>query len=325
MSAVLQQRSVAGTTTGTERLVTPVKPISTADGDLLVAWLSVRLPTSPTELLITPPTGWNLVGQIVDPTTNDTVHEIYFKIANSEPASWTWNWDQDQHGTIAVGRITGHDGTDQSVLVLTPSGTNHESGDMTLTQDDMLIIGEWVVEAGSGSWTEPAGFTSRNIHNTPGGTEGLTALLADKVQAVKGSTGKHTGVSTVSGKGVVSLIAIKDVTVTETFDISTGIKTNVVNGVDAQAGVEVLSGDVGARQGLRRLFVNCAGTVAVRIEDTAGKILFPEVTFPTAGGHIGPLDFEKGRFTGGIGLAINVKSDSVEVVSVQIESDVIQV
>jgi hypothetical protein len=69
-------------------------PTSANDNDLLIVMIAKQL--GDPEVIITPPIGWTLLpGSPQSPTGFQWAygHYIYYKLANSEPASYTWNFD----------------------------------------------------------------------------------------------------------------------------------------------------------------------------------------------------------------------------------------
>ncbi len=318
MPATIRSSSSAVTATAQDLTVTVTKPAGTVDGDLLVAFFALRNPKG----LITQPGGWELVNTVDVPPT-PTVGEfmqVYVKAAASEPADYKWSWTVDSQCAVGMLALDVHDNKDVVVGVATASGTSHKTSDTFFTTEpNMLMLAAYSVNIQS-SFTPPAGF-AENLDVQSGASNGITLMVCNDIQVAKGLTGQFEGVSAATETGVAFVIGIRDPTLTEKVNLETGVKVNIVNAVNASAGVEVLSVEVGLKQSLRRLFISSAGNAAVRIEDTAGRILFPDFIFTTNIRNFGPVDFEPRRFAGGIGLAINVKSDSNSDVSVQIEAD----
>lgn len=321
MSATIRATSPAVTSLETAMTLTVTKPAGTVDGDLLLAFFGERKIAG---TIIVPPPGWDEIAT-VDVEPGPTVGEfmkVYQRTARAEPADYTWTWDKNGQAGVIIAALDVHDGRDAVIGVATVNGTSHKTSvEFLTTEPDMLLLAAFMVNTQS-SFTPPAVF-AENEDVQSGPSNGITVMLCNKIQAARGFTGQFDATSANSQTGVAFIIGIRDPAVSEKVDLSTGIKSNVVNAVDASGGVEVLSLDIGAKQGLRRLLMTSAGGVTVRIEDTAGKKLFPDTTFPSSGGSTGQLDFERGRFTGGVGKAIEVKASNTTVVSVQIESDVI--
>ena len=117
---------------------------------------------------------------------------------------------------------------------------------------------------------------------------------------------------------------MRDPAVSEKFDVTTGVKTNNKSSIDASAGVEVLSADVNQRQSLNKVLISTGSSLQVKIVDTAGRILLPDIFFGTGGGTFGPVTFEKGQFKGGPGKAVNVQASGTMNISIQITGDVVE-
>lgn len=73
-------------------------PTSTVDGDLLVAYIFEGSGSGTP--VITPPAGWTAVGQIAD-IANSGFH-VFYRVANSEPANYTWTFHVSARGCGAI-------------------------------------------------------------------------------------------------------------------------------------------------------------------------------------------------------------------------------
>lgn len=321
MSATIRATSKAATSLSTDKAVTVAKPSGTVDGDLLLAFFSERKAAGTN---ITAPSGFTEIASVEVPPV-PTVGEftrVYRRIANAEPADYTWTWDVDGQAGVIMFALNVQDGVSVAVGVATASGTNHKTPDVFAAEPSMLLLAAYMVNIQS-SFTVPAGFVE-NEDVASGASNGITVMVCNKIQATRGNTGQFTGVSADAETGTALIVTVRDPAVSEKLDFKTGIKTNVLNATNVSAGVQILTGDVGFRQQLRTLFVSAVAATEVRIEDAAGRILVPDIRFGTGGGIFGPETFEKDQPIGGIGQAIEVKGTGTILVSTQISVKVVE-
>lgn len=96
--AFVNDADVTNGTAGTSIVVS--RPTGTTDGHVLVAFVAMtNLAT------VTPPAGWNLIGS-QDASTNTRI-AAYYKVASSEPTSWTWTLGSAQRNWGWVGAYSG--------------------------------------------------------------------------------------------------------------------------------------------------------------------------------------------------------------------------
>jgi hypothetical protein len=100
MALVIETTS--GPTAGTTTELTLTKPTGTADGNLLVACIA----SSTNFTVSAAPSGWTLDEDAKGQTPGIIV---YWKIASSEGASWTWTFGDTETSAGFVFRISGHD------------------------------------------------------------------------------------------------------------------------------------------------------------------------------------------------------------------------
>lgn len=138
------QSNQAGSTNG-GGAITTTKPTSTANGDLLIAHVSL----SRDNVTATAPTGWTLLTQISAGTANTFQYVktwLYYKIAASEPANYTWNFSGGISGSVTITRITGHDSiapiANIAYTVTDPQnfGTVHSAGSHIPNVPNSLIL-----------------------------------------------------------------------------------------------------------------------------------------------------------------------------------------
>ena len=150
-------------------------PTGTADGDVMVAFTTNNsLATDP----LTPPSGWTAIDGV---TSTNVRMEAFYRVASSEPASYTWTWAGAHNHDVVTLTYRGvqapsvdANATDSGVTVIdAPTVT-------TTGSDAMLVCG--ALHPNGGSWTETGGgMTGRR-------TSGRCCAF-DEVIASAGATG----------------------------------------------------------------------------------------------------------------------------------------
>lgn len=198
-------------------------PTGTVNPNVMVASIAVRGPSTST---ITAPAGWTFVR--TDTTTTGITENLatYWKVAENEPASYTWTFSGSTTG--AVGGILTFSGVDNGSVIdvsggQTVTGTANQSAfnvaapSITTTADNtMLVTAHAVASSGtSGSaWTPPTGMTEAVDRSSGSGTGGESIEMNHVVKASAGATGIKT--ATVAGhdgsEGVAQIIALRQTT-----------------------------------------------------------------------------------------------------------------
>lgn len=136
------------------------KPAGVLADDIMIASISV----GSSAIIVTPPSGWILVRQVVRSGTNSSTLQTYYRIASgSDPASYSWTFSGGTH-VGAVGGIAAFSGVDTVVPIADETGvatvnaTTHLANGLTsIKANSMLVtVHEY---ASSGTWTPPAGMT----------------------------------------------------------------------------------------------------------------------------------------------------------------------
>lgn len=181
-------------TSGTTVVVN--KPSGTADGDVLVAMVSIQAGSSPA---ITGPSGWTLVGTVAG-TSSATRTGVWTKVAGaSEPASYTWTSDLTIVGAVgAIARYTpAAPTTAPGVVDATAQGslaTPAVAPSVTATgNNDRLIC----LFSGATPGSTPSGMTQRVAID--GGNSGV--WIYDELLTAIGATGTRTWTSAGSSMG----------------------------------------------------------------------------------------------------------------------------
>jgi hypothetical protein len=182
-------------------LTLPV-PAGIAAGHVMVAALDVR--GGPT---ITAPAGWTLVRLDINGTV--VRQAVYYRVASSEPASYTWTFSSSQ---AAAGGIAAFAGVDTATPIaahggqVNPSSTSITAPSITAGAGSMLlgIFGTGPATA----ITPPAGMTERWEAKSTLGTYKATSEAATELWG-GGATGVRVATAANAGANVGQLVALK--------------------------------------------------------------------------------------------------------------------
>ncbi len=178
-------------------------PVGTANGDAMVAFVSVRTGSA----VPATPAGWNLI----DDDTNGPSSASYWRVASSEPASYTWVVTNavDSIGYIAT--YSGADGASpintSSVWNRLASTTNVTGTTITPSVNDCMIV--WMgASSNASTLSVPGGYNDRGIVTVLGGGP-MVGNLADLLQGSAAATGNLTGTAGTSANTQGELLAIQ--------------------------------------------------------------------------------------------------------------------
>lgn len=169
------------------------KPAATADGDALIAWF---LLSNTAQTISTVPTGWTLIHST---DTADAHFFAYWKIAASEPATWTWSaavTNQNAHGCLA---FSGADGTTpinaSDVTFLGTAGASVTTPSITPTVDNCMIAAVYAGDTASAgiTWASTGGNEHSDVY---GGSAQLTGAAYDYGTQGSAAAVSETGDST---------------------------------------------------------------------------------------------------------------------------------
>ena len=158
------------------------KPTNTVDGDFLLAGVVVDVSTAPT---ITPPAGWTVLHSSTIATR--TLFELYWKIASSEGASWTWTHSFAQRAAFCK-RFTGVDSATPEDTTYSVAQTNY-STPVTNSAITTATDGAAVIQVVSISY-DTTTFSSHSLTNRLAITGGI--CLDGDIQNTAGTTGSKT-------------------------------------------------------------------------------------------------------------------------------------
>ncbi len=183
------------------------RPTGTVDGDVLIAVVAWWVQT------LTPPSGWTQIGstQTWNVGGEDVFMRAYYRVASSEPASYTWGLSATND--IAVSIATYYNVDTGSVVDAQAGQTNASSTAMTapsvsptLSTDMLLFLGAAGSDsAGSATATPPAGMTERS--DATGGTW-IKAYIAEQLLSSAGATGTRTATLSTSENNGGILVAL---------------------------------------------------------------------------------------------------------------------
>lgn len=174
------------------------KPTGTADGDLIFIQLANTCLNPCTVATITPPAGFNLIRSdfIINLGSGaiDVRWSFYWKIASSEPASWTFTGSSaNAYNSTALSYQNPAAAPFQTSSFATISATTAFTA-ATLTTDqsnELLIMGGGADVALT--FTPPTGMTERSDANSE--------ELADVIQALAAATGTKSATASTSASG----------------------------------------------------------------------------------------------------------------------------
>jgi len=207
--------AIQGPSSGTS--LTVARPTGTTDGDLLVAVIGID--NSANSLPITQPVGWTEVFQQGKSGGGESALGVWYRIASSEPANYSFTWATAEEGFAAVQRYSGADasapidawafnGVTNDALPIAPAVTT--TVNETLVLRIVGVDGNSHVEPAPLSLIHPAGTTARFelITDTvsSGGTFGAGS---DHTQEIAGSTGTASFTTTGTEGWIAVTLAIR--------------------------------------------------------------------------------------------------------------------
>lgn len=188
--------AVAGTS------ITVGKPPSTAEGDLMIAQVTIDSATT-----ISPPSSWTLIRSDEDSVGGGIKTSLYYKLAgDSEPASYQWTFGAS---TYARGTIQAWRGVDPDIPVDVDSGacatgTSATAPGVTTTYEHTVLLYLASTETNGVTTTEPSGMTERYDYSG----QQCTGESASLALSSRGATGNKTGTLSSSVLHVAQLVAI---------------------------------------------------------------------------------------------------------------------
>jgi GT2 family glycosyltransferase len=215
-------------TSGSTSLTVSV-PAGVQNGDFMFATISLR-DTGSGALMGTPAAGWTALRAMMDGTWTRVY--TYWRIANAEPASYTWTFNVKTRSTASIVAYSGVDNASPVIIddfATQPSWTDtYVTPSITTTVNNAMIVATFSVGGASSglSITPPTGMTER-YDISVGNTSVQTQESADAVQAVAGATGQRTAIGSVAGNaaaGVAHIMALRPLTTAPSCTITVTLK-----------------------------------------------------------------------------------------------------
>ena len=181
-------------------------PAGIVAGDVMLAQVSVRGGTGTT---ISAPSGWTQI--VVDNSGTALQQGLYYKVAGTEPLSYSWGFSSSQR---AAAGIIAYRGVDSLAPINAFSTSNASSGTsvtaqaFTTTVSNAQIVGFYTTGTVS-SFTPPAGMTEQYDVTGAAGPNGVAIEAADAVQPTAGSSGNQTATAANSAPNIAQLLALK--------------------------------------------------------------------------------------------------------------------
>jgi hypothetical protein len=181
-------------------------PAGIVAGDVMLAQVSVRGGSGTT---ISAPSGWTQI--VVDNSGTALQQGLYYKVAGTEPVSYSWGFSSSQRASAG---IIAYRGVDSLAPINAFSTSNAGSGTMvtaqavTTTVSNAQIVGFYSTGTVS-SFTPPAGMTELYDVKGAAGPNGVTIEAADAVQPTAGSSGSKTATAANSAENIGQLLALK--------------------------------------------------------------------------------------------------------------------
>jgi hypothetical protein len=194
-------RSYSETVYATRTNTTIDKPTGTADGDILIAVIY-----SENNEVITPPADWASFSSVGVGWGGK--NECYWKRASSEGASWTWTHaNQNTQGNVFAYSGCIATGSPIDATVTTNDNRGGESTSVvglsiTTSTDNSMACMIWVNTSGSGTHTNPDGWTEN-------GNPLVTYGILNKTITPAGATGNITITMSVSSYWATVFTALK--------------------------------------------------------------------------------------------------------------------
>jgi acid phosphatase type 7 len=199
-------RSSSSAANPTSTSLTIPAPAGVQAGDVMVAGISVR-----GQPAITPPSGWVLVRQDVNGTTQKQA--VYYKVATgSEPGSYTWTFAASR---AATGGILDYTGVNTANPIDASGGQVNSTSSRSVTAPSITttVAGDQLVGffciTGNNTFTPPAGEAERFDVASNAVSPYISSEGADELDSTAGPTGSRTATAALQGQGIGQLVALR--------------------------------------------------------------------------------------------------------------------
>jgi len=220
--------STVSGTSGSNSLVVNV-PAGVVNGDFMIAAISIR-DTGSGATMGTPAAGWTLLRPMMNGTWSYLY--MYTRVANAEPASYTWSFTAKTRSEAGIVAYSGVDTASPVIVddfVTQANWTDtYVTPSITTTANNAMIVTTFSIGGATPSLSinPPGGMTERYdivIGNTSVGTQ----ETADAVQPVAGASGQKTATASASGAqaaGVAHIMALRPAGGTPSCTVTTTLK-----------------------------------------------------------------------------------------------------
>lgn len=201
---VIQNRDINWGNNQNTTTLTADAPVA-VNGDLLVAFVCCAPAGNIAN--VTPPAGWTQVG--ASATTASAPHaRVYWRIANNEPASYTWAAEATANSQVVTGSFYGVDTSNPFQVTPTwtsnaANSTTHTAPSATLTAAGVLLTLYGAIN--DGTYTAPAGMTQL-IEISDGAAVAQQAAL--EYRAASGATGTRAATYSPTSVSVAGSLAL---------------------------------------------------------------------------------------------------------------------
>lgn len=184
-------------------------PAGVQNNDILLA--QVMLGSSQA---VTTPAGWTLLaGPLADYTTSSVNAYVFWRVASSEPASYTFSFSGSANSVGCMLAYSGGDPSDPiddiQTAVDSSLSTSHNASAVTTSRGGNLIVVLWGgFESNDFTWTPPSGMTERYDGGRKSASSYYVISADDMVKATAGSTGALTGTTDVSAGVTMVTVAL---------------------------------------------------------------------------------------------------------------------
>lgn len=174
--SVVGAASVGGNTTP----LSCNKPSGTADTDLMLAW---QMNDYGTHAGMTAPAGWSLLTGL-DRGTNAEHLKIWYKIASSEGASYSWPMGSGVDGVVSIVTLRGVNTSSASWLWATPvwsaNSQTRTAPSVSGAASGAVLLCSCCADMNDvvGTWTPPSGMTEQaDVQSGTWATQSVASLL----------------------------------------------------------------------------------------------------------------------------------------------------
>ncbi len=214
------------TTSCNTQSVTVNVPAGTVNGDVMVVGVQYGGSTQ-----MTTPAGWTLINHVNNSFSTTQNLTTFYRVASSEPASYTWTMPSLVCWITAAGSYSGVSNSSpvdaQTIVGVTTSTSLVANAVTTTAANDMIVTIFAGYNGTSTTWTPPGGQTERVDSNN---TSVRSIEMNDSTQASVGSSGTFTATASVSNYGANATIALRAAGCTGTFSANgSGVSGSLQN------------------------------------------------------------------------------------------------